>query len=465
MYQYKGLEDTIVAIATPSGNGAIGVIRLSGPSAIAVSDAVLRLQGPRTLSQSDSHVLRHGWVINAHDGGVIDEVLVSLMKGPRSYTGEDTVEFNCHGGMTVLSQVLQVLLKAGARQAMPGEFTKRAFLNGRMDLAQAEAVIDVINARTEKFLATSQNQLKGALSSELHLIREELMKTYTTLEALINFPEDGLESQNDTEIMERLHRETTSIKILLESSKSGRLLKEGIRLVLCGRANVGKSSLLNALLQQQRAIVTDIPGTTRDVLEESAQIQGVPVLLVDTAGILVPRDMIEEEAIKRSHLYIKSADIVLLVLDHSTPLGEDDMRLMNQLKDSRVLVVINKMDLEARMDEGIPQALFGKEHMVKVCALSPQSVKALESKVLDTIHEGLLMDTHSVLVSNIRHIKALEEAQNNLEEASRFLKNKMSIEFVAEEIKLAVNQLDAITGRHIDVDLLDRIFADFCIGK
>ena len=272
------------------------------------------------------------------------------MRGPKSYTAEDIVEINCHGGMTVLCAVLQAVLNAGARLATPGEFTKRAFLHGRMDLSQAEAVLDVIHAKTETFLRQSHHQLKGELSVQLDQIREELIKLYTMVEALINFPEDGIDAQGRQQISNRIGIQEKDIGKLLESSKSGRILKEGIRIVICGKPNVGKSSLLNALLKEQRAIVTDIAGTTRDVLEESAQIKGIPIALVDTAGILEPRDLIEEEAVKRSHLYIKSADLVLLVLDHSRPLEEQDRLLMEQLKAARVLVVVNKMDLEGQID-------------------------------------------------------------------------------------------------------------------
>jgi tRNA modification GTPase len=465
MYQYKGLEDTIAAIATPAGQGGIGIVRISGKEAIKVADAVLRLGGAKSLVQCKSHTVHHGWAINAKHEDILDEVLVTLMRAPKSYTAEDVVEINCHGGMIVICQVLQAVLTAGARLAAPGEFTKRAFLHGRMDLAQAEAVIDIIQAKTETFLRQSHHQLKGELSTQLKLIREELIKLYTMVEALINFPEDGIDAQSRQQILNRISIQEKCVTKLLESSKSGRILKEGIRIVLCGKPNVGKSSLLNALLKEQRAIVTPIAGTTRDVLEESAQIQGIPISLVDTAGILEPRDLIEEEAVSRSHLYIKSADLVLLVLDHSHPLEEQDRVLMRQLKDARVLVTVNKMDLEGQIDMSVPKGIFGPEHVVKVSALESQSIGELEATIVDLIRRDKNFDTHGILISNIRHIKALEEAQKNLQGACRLMNEKTSLEFISEEIKAAVNQLDAITGRNIDEDLLDRIFSEFCIGK
>ena len=465
MYQYKGLEDTIAAIATPAGQGGIGIIRISGKEAIHVADSVLHLEGNKALKSCPSHTVHHAWGMDVKSGEIIDEVLVTLMKAPKSYTAEDVVEINCHGGMTVLRAVLQAVLAAGARLAAPGEFTKRAFLHGRMDLAQAEAVIDIIHAKTKDFLRQSHYQLKGELSIQLNDMREELLKIYTMVEALINFPEEAIDGQSRQEILNRINIQGNGVAKLLESSKSGRLLKEGIRIVLCGKPNVGKSSLLNALLKEQRAIVTSIAGTTRDVLEESAQIKGIPIALVDTAGILEPRDLIEQEAVRRSHLYIKSADLVLLVLEHSSFLEEQDMLLLEQLKDARVLVVVNKMDLEGKIDLDVPKKIFGQDHVIKISALERQSIQNLESKIVDVIHKGKNFDTHGILISNIRHIKALEAAQENLQGACRLMDENNPLEIVSEEIKAAVNQLDAITGRNIDEDLLDRIFSQFCIGK
>lgn len=463
MYQYKGLEDTIAAIATPAGQGGIGIVRISGQEAITIVDKVLRLESGKTLTASTSHHVYYGKVVFHQSQQILDEVLVVLMRGPKSFTAEDVVEINCHGGMTVLRSVLEEILQAGARLAAPGEFTKRAFLHGRIDLVQAEAVSDIIQAKTESFLRQSQYQLKGELSTHLNLIREELIKLYTMLEALINFPEDGIDAQGHQQIVDRIGIQEKNVNKLLSSSKSGRILKEGIRIVLCGRPNVGKSSLLNALLKEERAIVTNIAGTTRDVLEESAQIQGIPISLVDTAGILEPRDLIEKEAIARSHLYIKSADVVLLVLDHSQPLQAEDMALMQQLKTTPVLVVVNKMDLTPQIDISIPEQIFGPKRVLKVSAI--HSVKDLESKIVELIDVQKDFDSHGMMISNIRHIKALEAARENLHGAYHLMNEKTSFEFVSEEIKAAVNQLDAITGRNIDEDLLDRIFSEFCIGK
>ena len=465
MYQYKGLEDTIAAIATPAGQGGIGIVRISGKDAVSIADTVLRFKKLKSLSQAQSHTIHYGQAIDPKSNDIVDDVLVSVMRAPNSYTGEDVVEINGHGGMTVMHALLNLTLSAGARLASPGEFTKRAFLHGRMDLTQAEAVMDIIHSKTETFLRQSQHQLRGELSHQLNEIREALIKLYTMIEALINFPEDGIDAEGRRQIQERIQAQESIIAKLLESSKSGRILKEGIRLVLCGKPNVGKSSLLNAILKEQRAIVTPIAGTTRDVLEESAQIKGIPISLVDTAGILEPRDLIEQEAVARSHLYIKGADLVLLVLDHSRPLEEQDKVLIEQLKSARVLVLINKMDLKSQIDESLPLEMFGAQHVLKVSALDPQSIHALEAKIVDVIVKDANLDTHGLRLSNTRHIKSLQEAQKSLQDACRLMNSNTSLEFISEELKSAVNHLDAITGRNIDDDLMDRIFSEFCIGK
>ncbi len=459
MYQFKGVEDTIAAIATPAGCGGIAIVRVSGQDAFSIADRVFRPKGSVKPSQAKGFTVHYGWVVSNEE--IIDEVLLTVMRPPKSYTGQDVVEISCHGGAAVAHAVLDTILNVGARLAEPGEFTKRAFLNGRMDLAQAEAVLDIIRAKTEAFVRVSQNQLKGELSIQIEDIRQSLMKVYTTLEAFINFPEDDIDAQTSEDIYKRIEEQSKRIEKLLANSSNGQLLKEGIRVVLCGKPNVGKSSLLNVLLKQQRAIVTHIAGTTRDVLEEEAQIKGIPLQLIDTAGILEPRDLIEREAVKRSHLSIESADLVLLVLDNSVPLEDQDRILIEQLKDRPVIVVINKCDLPIIL--ATAQIPFVK--VVKVSALQQQGIGELEEMIIKSVWQGEIFDTHSVFVTNLRHIQALKQAVVELQAASGLMDEGLSIEFISEHVKTAINQLDAVLGRNIDEDLLETIFSEFCIGK
>ncbi len=475
MYQYKGLEDTIAAIATPPGVGGIGIIRLSGKQAIELADCFVRLKSDKKLADCAGYTVHYGWAMQTIEGrvpitenttgtcpAIIDEVLVTLMRGLKSYTAEDVVEISCHGGIAALQAVLSAALAAGARLAEPGEFTKRAFLNGRIDLTQAEAVLDVIRAKTETFLRVSNNQLKGELSIELEAMRQELMSLYVTIEALINFPEDDIDAEGRQQIFDRINAQAQRVERLLKSADNGRLLKEGIRIVLCGKPNVGKSSLLNALLKTQRAIVTNIAGTTRDVLEESAQINGIPFQLVDTAGLLTPRDLVEEEAVKRSLLYIDSADVVLLVLDASQAIEDQDQLLIEKLKGRPVIVVLNKSDLPLQVSAAaLPFARY-----VYVSALSKKGIDQLEKTIVQSVwHEAQENSHHGVLISNMRHVSALKQALTDLSGALGLMDDHASWEFISEQIKAAINQVDAITGRNIDEDLLDRIFSDFCIGK
>ena len=465
MYQYKDMEDTIVAIATPPGTGGIGIVRLSGKQAIAIADKMFVAKNKCLPSEFNGFSAHYGWIRHPSKESIIDEALLTVFRAPKSYTAEDVIEISCHGGQAAVKAILSLALEMGARLAQPGEFTKRAFLNGRINLVEAEAVLDVINSQTDAFLRVSTHQLKGELSTELEGIREQLMNVYTEIEAIVNFPEDDLDAAGRRQIMERVSVQWDRVKALLESSHNGRILKEGIRVVLCGKPNVGKSSILNALLKEQRAIVTEIAGTTRDVLEESAQIQGIPFVLVDTAGILEPRDMIEEEAIKRSHLYIQSADLVLLVLDISRPISDEDLLLLDKTKDADLLVIVNKSDLEPAIDEGNLQGLLQGRKVVKISALVKESMGRLESAIVDSVWHGGEHSAHGIMVSNIRHINALNTTQNSLAGALEIIDQGIALEFASEELKSAINQLDGITGRNIDEDLLDKIFSQFCIGK
>ncbi|MBI3314322.1 MAG: tRNA uridine-5-carboxymethylaminomethyl(34) synthesis GTPase MnmE [Candidatus Omnitrophica bacterium] len=463
MYQYRSLEDTIAAIATPPGQGGIGIVRLSGTQALTVAGRIFQMKNGKTIADAPTHTVHYGRII--HGDQMIDEGLITVMRAPKSYTTEDVVEVHCHGGMAAVRAVLEAALDAGARLAEPGEFTKRAFIHGRIDLAQAEAVLDIIQAKTQAFLRAGHAHLQGELSAALGKIRDALMEIYTTVEAFINFPEDDIDAKGRNVLAQQMKAQEQKIGHLVKSANQGRLLKEGLRIVLCGRPNVGKSSLLNVLLKHDRAIVTSMPGTTRDPLEEYAQIKGIPFQVIDTAGILEPRDIVEQEAVKRSRRHMEDADIVFLILDAAQPLSKEDTRLAGQIKDRTTIVVLNKSDLPARISSEDVQRLLPDSPAVRVSALRKTGIDDLESALITCAGQANHFDGQGILISNIRHVQALKFAQEHLAHAVTLTQQDTSWEFVSEEIKGAVNQLDAVTGRNIDADLLDRIFSTFCIGK
>ena len=463
-------DDTIAAIATALGPGGIGIVRLSGPRSVEIADQIFQSRSGKKVSRFKSHTVHYGNVFDPRpkqdrSGGIIDEALVTVMAAPQSYTCEDVVEISSHGGLMAVKTILELVIDLGARLAQPGEFTKRAFLNGRLDLVQAEAVLDIIQAKTKAFLKVSTHQLKGDLTLELEKIREDLMEAYTQLEALVNFPEDGLEDRGRAEIGSRLLKAKGKIRSLLSESEQGRLLREGVKVVLCGRPNVGKSSLLNVLLKQPRAIVSEVAGTTRDTIEEPAQIRGIPIQLVDTAGLLEPRDLIEEEAVKRSRIHMQNADLVLLILSAHEKLTEEDFRIIKFLEGQNTLVVVNKSDLPNSLaDDEIVNVLPGKT-IVRVSARTKAAISRLEDAIEENVLAGHCVDPANILLTNTRHTGSLKNALTSVEEAAASLADNLSLEFISEHLKAGVNALDRITGRDIDVDLLDNIFSSFCIGK
>jgi len=463
MYQFKGLEDTIVAISTPTGQGGIGIVRMSGKEAVRVAGKMFKTKKGSSISKFKSYTVHYGWIVRKNE--IIDEVLLTIMRAPKSYTRENVVEISCHGGSVPLRAILTLAIDLGARLAEPGEFTKRAFLNGRIDLPQAEAVLDIIRSKTDAFLKVSHNQLKGELSVELEKIREGLLEIYTEIEAVINFPEEDINTKQRKHLLRGMNASCRQIGKLLKSSEHGKILREGIKVVLCGKPNVGKSSLMNVLLKQPRSIVTDIAGTTRDTIEESAQIKGIPFQFVDTAGVLKPRNSIEKEAVKRSRLYINRADLIIFILDAHTPFSKQDRELVKAIEDKNVIVVINKCDLTLRLDEKEVKKIFSGKKIIKISALKKTGMSALEKVIVENVWHESVVDSHEVLINNVRHIRALKDCSKAVMEGVSLLDDGTSFEFVSEEIKAAINSLDNITGRNVDMDVLDKIFASFCIGK
>ncbi|MDP8212878.1 MAG: tRNA uridine-5-carboxymethylaminomethyl(34) synthesis GTPase MnmE [Candidatus Zapsychrus exili] len=466
MHKLKNIEDTIAAISTPAGTGGIGIVRLSGPESLNIAEKIFLSKTGKKVVQFKSFSVHYGWAIDKDNNNeIIDEVLLSVMRAPKSYTTEDIVEISCHGGGVALRSILKAVINLGARLAEPGEFTKRAFLNGRIDLTQAEAVLDIINSKTDAFLKVSTHQLKGDLSLELESIREELMNIYTEIEAFVNFPEDEIDVQGKKNLMLDIESSKARVDSLLSTSDQGRILKEGIKIVLCGRTNIGKSSLLNVLLKTPRAIVSDIAGTTRDTIEETTQINDIPFQIIDTAGILTPNNTIEQEAIKRSHDSIESSDLVILILDSSFPLSREDEDIIENVKDKNVLVVLNKSDLENNLDEKRIRETFLNKNILKISALNKIGIDGLKEAIVNFVLHGETIKTDGIFISNLRHIQSLQNGQKALMLAGKNLNREMSLEFVSESIKEAINFLDEITGRNANQDLLDKIFSQFCIGK
>lgn len=468
MSQPINLNDTIVAVSTPTGVGGIGIVRMSGGEALSIADKMFHSRNGNVLpSKVSSHTVHYGFIVDRSkdEREVIDEVLLTVMRAPKTYTREDVVEINCHGGFVAFRAILRLAIDLGARLAEPGEFTKRAFISGRIDLTQAEAVLDIIQSKTNAFLKVSTNQLKGDLTLELEAIRESLMSVYTQIEAMVNFPEDDIPTETRDNMFSSLTDSKERIKVLLDSSEQGKILKEGIKIVICGKPNVGKSLLLNVLLKTPRAIVSNIAGTTRDTIEEAAQIDGIPLQLVDTAGILEPRDLIEEEAVKRSRLYMQSADLVLLVLDTSGKISKEDKDLAKNIENKNIIVVVNKCDLKNHIEDREIEALLPDRRFVRISALYKTAIDQLERAIVDQVFHGQTINTNAILISNMRHVQSLKAAYKVISEAIELLHQELSLEFISEEIRIAISSLDTITGRDLDVDLLDQIFANFCIGK
>jgi tRNA modification GTPase len=457
----NNLEDTIAAISTSTGEGGIGIVRFSGKESLAVAHKIFVGLDKKKPTQFKSYSMHYGRIYDS--GKLIDEVLLSFMRGPKSYTRQDVVEINCHGGIVALGKVLDLALKHGCRLARPGEFTQRAFLNGRIDLAQAEAVIDTIRAKTDSALKLSLGQLSGGLSQKINKIRQRLIDTLVGLEANIDFPEEGIPVWDQTDLSIALTAIAGQLKALLGCALGGRILREGLHVVICGKPNVGKSSLLNALLKKERSIVTPVAGTTRDTIEEMLDVKGIPVRIVDTAGMLKPRNLIEKKAIRRSREQVKLADLVIILFDASSKLDYRDRKLIKEIKSKKVIAVINKIDLKTRIDKNEISGAFSK--VVELAARSGKNLNLLEDAMYDFVYQGKLSSPELILVSNLRHIQALRDAQKLIRQAKQNLADKLSVEFITQNLKDACVYLDKILGKSFSEELLDKIFADFCVGK
>jgi len=457
-------EETIAAISTPFGESGIGIVRISGSLAEPIARRIFK---PKKEPFSFiSHHFHYGEIIDPEGGIPLDEVLVVLMKAPATYTKEDIVEIHCHGGYLILQKVLELVLRHGARMAEPGEFTKRAFLNGRIDLTRAEAVIDLIKARTTASLEIANQQLRGALFREMIDLKEKLVDHVALIEAHIDFPEEEIEPIPLAEMKEDLDRITRQLGDWVFSYEEGRLFREGISCAITGKTNVGKSSLLNVLLKEERAIVTPVPGTTRDVIEETLNIRGVPVRLMDTAGLRRTRDLVEREGVRRTKEKVADADFVVLVLDGSRGLDKDDLEIFREIEGKKKVVALNKRDLPSKISVEEVRGRFPSEPIVSISALRDTGIKELKDAIYSSlVQRDVRISPEHLIVTNIRHRTALSQARESLTRAVRLLEDGSSLEFIAFEIRSALDSIGELVGETASEDILNRIFDQFCIGK
>ena len=461
------IDDTIVAISTPPGQSGIGIVRLSGPDAISI--AAKSFFSPKepeavNLSKTPSHTLKYGFIKN-EKGETIDEVLLTVMRGPSTYTREDIVEINAHGGIVPLKEVLRLLMRRGARLAQPGEFTKRAFLNGRIDLAQAEAIADFIRAKTVSQARISMKQLEGALSDEILKIKDVLVETAVQLEASIDFSDEELELDSNEVLPDKLKGINLRIENLLSQGERGKILREGVKVVIAGRPNVGKSSLLNTLLSQERAIVTPFPGTTRDTIEEEIELGGCLVRLVDTAGLCKTEDFLEKEGVKRTEMSLKESDLVIFLLDGSFKITREDREIFSAFNGKKTILAINKIDLPLRLDEKALSGFSPAAPVVKISATQRINIEGLLKTVKGLLWKGEIESKGDEIIVSLRHEEIFKNVNGKILEVIRGFKERKGEELIAIDVKEAISHLGEITGEVRNEDVLDRIFSKFCIGK
>lgn len=458
--------DTIAAISTPMGEGAIAIVRLSGPEAIQIADRIYKGPKGKTLSLVESHTIHYGHIVDRPSDRVVEEVMVSVLKAPRTFTREDVIEINCHGGIVTVNQVLQLALREGARLAEPGEFTKRAFLNGRIDLSQAEAVMDLIRAKTDRAMNVAMNQMEGRLSALVRRLRSEILETLAHVEVNIDYPEyDDVEEMTHQILVEKATAVKKEIEALLRTSEQGKILREGLSTVIIGRPNVGKSSLLNSLVHEAKAIVTDIPGTTRDVIEEYVNVRGVPLRLVDTAGIRETEDIVERIGVERSRQVLKEADLILLVLNNSEELSEEDVKLFEAVEGMDVIVILNKTDLETKIDTERVHELANGRPVVTTSLLKEEGINDLEEAIQSLFYTGAIESGDLTYVSNTRHISILQQAKRAIEDALSGIEQDVPIDMVQIDLTRCWELLGEIIGDSVHESLIDQLFSQFCLGK
>jgi len=455
--------DTIAAISTALGEGAIAIVRVSGDDAVEKVDRIFK---GKDLTEVPSHTIHYGHIVDLDTNQVIEEVMVSIMRAPRTFTRENIVEINCHGGLVSVNKVLQLILAQGVRLAEPGEFTKRAFLNGRIDLSQAEAVMDLIRAKTDRAMNVAINQMEGRLSKLIGRLRQEILETLAHVEVNIDYPEyDDVEEMTHNILIEKATHVRSEIEKILETSKQGKILREGIATAIIGRPNVGKSSLLNSLVQEKKAIVTDIAGTTRDVIEEYVNVRGVPLKLIDTAGIRETEDVVERIGVERSKEMMSQADLVLVVVNYSEALTNEDEDLFRAVQGKDFIVIVNKTDLPQAIDMERVTELAAGNRVITTSLIEEQGIDELEKAIADLFFEGTIDSTDMTYVSNARHIGLLTQAGQTIGDAIEAIENGVPIDMVQIDLTRTWEILGEITGDTVHESLIDQLFSQFCLGK
>lgn len=458
--------DTIAAISTPMGEGAIAIVRLSGDEAFKIADKLFRSPTGKLLGNVPSHTIHYGHLIDPKTEETVEEVMVSAMRGPKTFTKEDVIEINCHGGLVSVNRVLQLALNNGARLAEPGEFTKRAFLNGRIDLSQAEAVMDLIRAKTDRAMNVALGQMEGRLSRLIKRLRQEILETLAHVEVNIDYPEyDDVEEMTHKMLLEKAGYVRDEIQKLLQTSQQGKILREGLSTVIVGRPNVGKSSLLNSLAQENKAIVTDIPGTTRDVIEEYVNVRGVPLRLLDTAGIRETEDIVEKIGVERSRQVLKEADLILLVLNYSDRLTDEDRNIFRAVEGMDAIIIVNKTDLPGTIDMDEVKAFAGNRRIVATSLLEDRGIDELEGAIADLFFAGSIDAGDMTYVSNSRHIALLGQALHAVEEAISGVESGIPIDIVQIDLTRSWELLGEVIGESVHESLIDQLFSQFCLGK
>lgn len=455
--------DTIAAISTAMGEGAIAIVRVSGDGAVAAVNKLYK--GRKSLLEVESHTIHYGYIVEKETDQIIDEVMVSVLRAPRTFTREDIVEINCHGGVVSVNRVLQAVLRTGVRLAEPGEFTKRAFLNGRIDLSQAEGVIDLIRAKTDRAMNVAIGQVEGRLSKKVQRLRQALLETVAHVEVNIDYPEYDAEEMTNNLLREKAEYVKVEIEKILHTAQQGKILREGLSTVIIGRPNVGKSSLLNSLVHETKAIVTDIPGTTRDVIEEYVNVRGVPLRLLDTAGIRETEDIVEKIGVERSRKVVKEAELVLLVLNFGEPLSKEDESLFDIIEGMDAIIIVNKTDIPQSIDLEKVRELAKGRPVVTTSLVEDQGIDELEEAIAKLFFQGGIEGGDLTYVSNSRHIALLHQAKDTIDDALQALEMEVPIDMVQIDITRTWELLGEIIGDTVSESLIDQLFSQFCLGK